>query len=53
MKWLFASAGVDIKEQALRVWNMRVEPADLIVNGVLTGDGVVAETSSPELREGR
>ena len=33
--WLFAAAGADLAERNVRVWNMRVEPADAIVNGVL------------------
>jgi len=35
--WLFAAAGVDLTERNVRVWNMRVEPAEAIVNGVLDG----------------
>jgi hypothetical protein len=35
--WLFASAGVDLAERNVRVWNMRVEPAEAIVNGMLDG----------------
>ena len=47
VKWLFASAGADLAESGVRVWNMRVESADTIVNGVLDRPGapVAAESS--------
>jgi hypothetical protein len=35
VRWLFAAAGADLAEKNVRVWNMRVEPAEAIVNGVL------------------
>lgn len=34
VKWLFASAGADLADKPVRVWNMRVESADTIVKGV-------------------
>jgi hypothetical protein len=39
VKWLFASAGAPLPDDAaaVRVWNMRVEPAETIVNGMLGG----------------
>jgi hypothetical protein len=44
VKWLFASAGAQLAEQDVRIWNMRVEPADVVVNGLLD--------RSPEPQEG-
>ena len=35
VKWLFAAAGAALPETNVRVWNMRVEAADVIVNGLL------------------
>jgi hypothetical protein len=35
VKWLFASAGAPLAGEGVRIWNMRVEPADVVVNGVL------------------
>jgi len=35
VRWLFAAAGADLAEKNVRVWNMRVEPPESIVNGVL------------------
>lgn len=35
VRWLFAAAGADLAEKNVRVWNMRVEPAETIVNGLL------------------
>lgn len=35
VKWLFASAGAQLAEHDVRIWNMRVEPADVVVNGLL------------------
>ena len=40
VKWLFASAGAPLPEQHVRIWNMRVESADVVVSGLLA--------SSPE-----
>jgi hypothetical protein len=34
VKWLFAAAGAQLPEDA-RVWNMRVEPADAVIGGLL------------------
>ena len=39
VKWLFAAAGADLAEKNVRVWNMRVESAEAIVNGVLDRAG--------------
>ena len=35
VKWLFASAGAPLPAQGVRVWNMRVESAEAVVNGLL------------------
>ncbi|MGH9204574.1 MAG: hypothetical protein ACRD2A_25380, partial [Vicinamibacterales bacterium] len=35
VKWLFAAAGAELPEQSVRVWNMRVETAEVVVNGLL------------------
>jgi len=38
VKWLFAAAGADLPDHSVRVWNMRVEPADAVLNGLLDRD---------------
>lgn len=38
VKWLFAAAGADLPDGRTRVLNMRVEPADAIVSGLLGAD---------------
>jgi hypothetical protein len=35
VKWLFASAGAELPPQTVRVWNMRVETADVVIDGLL------------------
>jgi hypothetical protein len=35
VKWLFAAAGAPLPEPAVRIWNMRVEPAEAIIDGLL------------------
>jgi Pyruvate/2-oxoacid:ferredoxin oxidoreductase delta subunit len=35
VKWLFASAGAPLPEATTKVWNMRVETPDTVVDGVL------------------
>ena len=37
VKWLFASAGAPLAEQHAHVWNMRVEPAETVVAGLING----------------
>lgn len=37
VKWLFAAAGAQLPEPAVRIWNMRVESADAIIDGLLDG----------------
>ena len=39
VKWLFASAGAPLPDGTVRVWNMRIEPADAIVQGLLGAPG--------------
>lgn len=48
VKWLFAAAGAQLPERAVRVWNMRAEPADAIIAGLLDAAGEVGETSLVE-----
>lgn len=48
VKWLFASAGATLGESGVRVWNMRVEPAETIVNGVLDRPGSSAGAAISE-----
>ena len=48
VKWLFAAAGAQLPEGAVRIWNMRVEPAGAVIQGLLdrgdgAGDGSLAE----------
>jgi hypothetical protein len=50
VRWLFASAGADLPGRSVRVWNMRVEPAAAVVNGLLDAGSThrtppVAETA--------
>jgi hypothetical protein len=35
VKWLFASAGARLPESGVRIWNMRVEQAGAVVDGLL------------------
>lgn len=35
VRWLFASAGAELPERSVRVWNMRVETADAVMHGLL------------------
>ena len=35
VKWLFAAAGAQLPETAVSIWNMRAEPADAILDGLL------------------
>ena len=47
VKWLFASAGAPLPEHNVRIWNMRVEPPDIVVKGLLDRREP-AETSASE-----
>ena len=46
VRWLFASAGARLPETNVRIWNMRVEPADVVTAGLLGGDGASGEVSA-------
>jgi hypothetical protein len=35
VKWLFAAAGAQLSDGAVRVWNMRSETADRVIDGLL------------------
>lgn len=35
VKWLFAAGGATLSEPDVRVWNMRVQPAETVLSGVL------------------
>jgi hypothetical protein len=48
VKWLFAAAGADLPDQTARVWNMRLEPAASVVNGLVEPAPRSGETPSPE-----
>jgi hypothetical protein len=41
VKWLFAAAGAELSDGSVRIWNMRVEPADTVI------DGLVNPTAEP------
>jgi hypothetical protein len=49
VRWLFAAAGADLADKNVQVWNMRVEPAEAIVNGVLDA---AADTAAGDRSEG-
>ncbi len=54
VKWLFAAAGAALPETSVRVWNMRVEAADVIVNGLLEPiPGIPDSDDSPVAEAGR
>jgi hypothetical protein len=48
VKWLFAAAGAAMPEQTVRVWNMRVEPAGVIVDGLMSTTVESAAASASE-----
>jgi hypothetical protein len=48
VRWLFASAGAPLPEQTVRIWNMRVEPADVVVNGLINSASAGGGASEPE-----
>jgi hypothetical protein len=35
VKWLFAACGAELAEDTTRVWNMRTESAETVVNGLV------------------
>jgi hypothetical protein len=47
VKWLFASAGAALPDHAVRVWNMRVEPAAAVVDGLLQQSDGGVESPAP------
>jgi hypothetical protein len=51
VRWLFAAAGAELPEQTLRVCNMRVEPADAVLQTLLDPSG--NSTGSLPPMEGR
>lgn len=48
VKWLFASAGAQLPDENVRIWNMRLEPADAVVVGLLD-EGAGASVASEGL----
>ena len=49
VKWLFASAGAPLPEtENVRIWNMRVEPADAVAAGLLGREGASGEGPAAE-----
>jgi hypothetical protein len=48
VKWLFAAAGAQLPESAVRVWNMRVEPVDAIIDGLLDRKGGATDAAIEE-----
>jgi hypothetical protein len=43
VKWLFASAGAELPAQTVRVWNMRVETAAVVIDGLLNQSSTDSE----------
>jgi hypothetical protein len=41
VKWLFAAAGAQLAEGDVRIWNMRAQPANVVIDGLLDRPGVV------------
>jgi hypothetical protein len=48
VRWLFAAAGAQLPERGVRIWNMRVESADVIIDGLLDRAGGATDTSIEE-----
>jgi hypothetical protein len=48
VKWLFAAAGVQLSDRAVRIWNMRMEPADAVIDGLLDRAGDAGDASAAE-----
>ncbi len=46
VRWFFAAAGAELPEHSVRVWNMRVEPAEAVVSGLLQPVGDAGDSSS-------
>lgn len=47
VKWLFASAGAALPESTVRVWNMRVETAAAVLDGMLQQSDGLLEAPAP------
>jgi hypothetical protein len=52
VKWLFAAAGAPLAEPSVRIWNMRVEPADAVLEGVLDRSVVAGGEDGSAARDG-
>lgn len=46
VKWLFAAAGAPLSDEQVRVCNMRVDAADVVLHGLLEGRGEAAEAAT-------
>jgi hypothetical protein len=44
VKWLFAAAGARLADDAVRIWNMRVESADTVIDGLVNHAGPAAKS---------
>ena len=53
VKWLFAAAGAQLADPAVRIWNMRVEPADAVIGGLLEPAGSCRRRDTTESRRGQ
>ena len=53
VKWLFASAGAPLPETTTKVWNMRVETPEAVVEGVLNSGVRRADPERVGLRDDR
>ena len=42
VKWLFASGGAPLSETPVRIWNMRVEQPDTVVQGLVAAVGATS-----------
>ena len=49
VRWLFASAGAELPEHSVRVWNMRVETADAVMKGLLPSSNAGGSSTNPEV----
>jgi hypothetical protein len=45
--WLFASAGAALPEHSVRVWNMRVDTAEAVIDGLLQPADRGVESPAP------
>lgn len=48
VRWLFASAGAEMSEQSVRIWNMRVEPANAVLDGLLQRGNAMPRSESAQ-----